>query len=618
MKLLSLHIQNFKSIKDMKITDIENTLILVGKNNVGKTVLLDALRILTDEYKVQTYDFNEFNQKIIIELELELIEEDLENLYNQGKVSNYKKYILWKQDFTEKIPSFNNNKVFIQCNVSTSGKIRYSDGINKNNEFIKEVLPEFHMIDHRRDIKEIQDSILKFHGNDPLEDLRKNRCLFDNVKECKKCFNCIGIINKKKPEDLSIQETAKLMEYKLYHLNLKKYTNRLNYYMRKNGNIMYDIEYQIDVDFDQAFNIQTMVYNKENRRQIPIERISEGIRSLFILALFEAYSEDINKVSSIIIIEAPELYLHPQLQKIASQIIYRLSKKNQVIFTTHSPNMLFNFSSKQIRQLVLERDYTTKVAEITNLDFILEDLGFTANDLMNVNFVFIVEGKQDRNRLPLLLEKYYSEVQDENGNLKRIAIIPTNSCTNIKTYANLKFINKTYLKDNFIMIRDSDGKDPELLKNQLCHYYKKRAEQDGVNIPRITPKNVLILKYYSFENYFLNPKVMEKIGVISSEEEFFDILYEKYKQYLYRLRSTKVMFEKTGIHINSKEDIKKHLETIKIYVRGHNLFNIFYGRYKSEERDILKRYIDEASREDFKDILSVIDSFIYFENRKKQ
>ena len=44
------------------------------------------------------------------------------------------------------------------------------------------------------------------------------------------------------------------------------------------------------------------------------------------------------------------------------------------------------------------------------------------------------------------------------GQLKRIAIISTNSCTNIKTYANLKYINSVYLKDSFMMIRDSDGK----------------------------------------------------------------------------------------------------------------------------------------------------------------
>ena len=152
---------------------------------------------------------------------------------------------------------------------------------------------------------------------------------------------------------------------------------------------------------------------------------------------------------------------------------------------------------------------------------------------MNVNFVFIVEGKQDYNRLPLLLKKYYSEVYNDDGTLQRISIITTNSCTNIKTYANLKYINQLYLKDQFLMIRDSDGKKPETLAKQLCSYYSDRAREDPTNIPRITRKNVLILKYYSFENYFLNPKVMVKIGVLNNEEEFYNILLSKFKSYLF-------------------------------------------------------------------------------------
>ena len=108
--------------------------------------------------------------------------------------------------------------------------------------------------------------------------------------------------------------------------------------------------------------------------------------------------------------EDPEIYLHPQLQKVASEILYRLSKKNQVVFSTHSPNLIFNFSSKQIKEVLLDEEYYTTVRPETDIDQILDDLGYTANDLMNVSFVFIVEGKQDSNRLPLLLQKYYSEI----------------------------------------------------------------------------------------------------------------------------------------------------------------------------------------------------------------
>ena len=126
-----------------------------------------------------------------------------------------------------------------------------------------------------------------------------------------------------------------------------------------------------------------------------------------------------------------------------------------MIFQTHSPDLLFNFTARQIRQVVLDDDMYSVIREKTNLGRILDDLGYGASDLMNVSFVFIVEGKQDKSRLPLLLENYYSEIRDQEGRLSRISIITTNSCTNIKTYANLKYMNQVYIRDQFQMcIRD--------------------------------------------------------------------------------------------------------------------------------------------------------------------
>ncbi|MEG2773893.1 MAG: AAA family ATPase, partial [Acetivibrio sp.] len=201
----------------------------------------------------------------------------------------------------------------------------------------------------------------------------------------------------------------------------------------------------VKFDPEAMFSVETKVYNRDRETEGTMQFLSEGIKSIYALSLLEAYVDEEGTLPCVIMIEDPENYLHPQLQKVASEILFRLSKKNQVIFSTHSPNLIFNFSSKQIKQVVLDKDYYTVVKEDTDIDEILDDLGYTANDLMNVNFVFIVEGKQDSNRLPLLLEKYYSEVYDEKGKALRISIIATNSCTNIKTYANLKYINQLYL-----------------------------------------------------------------------------------------------------------------------------------------------------------------------------
>ena len=165
-------------------------------------------------------------------------------------------------------------------------------------------------------------------------------------------------------------------------------------------------------------------------------------------------------------------------------------------------------------------------------------------------------------------------------------------------------------------IRDRDGKDRDMLVRSLCHYYEERNREDLDKLPRVTQKNVLVLKYYSFENYFLNPQVMTQLGILDSPEQFYEILLKKWKEYLHRIRSGRQLVQILGKDLETTEDIKAHMEDIKIYLRGHNLYDIFYGPYKKQEQALLRKYIEIAPRIDFADILDAIEKIPYFENRK--
>ena len=124
-------------------------------------------------------------------------------------------------------------------------------------------------------------------------------------------------------------------------------------------------------------------------------------------------------------------------------------------------------------------------------------------------------------------------------------------------------------------------------------------------------------KGYSFENYFLNPAIMAKLGVIKSESDFYKIFLQKWKEYLNRIRSGIHLKQIMGHDLQSIQDVKDNMELIKRYMRGHNVFDIFYGRYKNSETELLTKYVELAPREDFADILNSIDRFIIFESRKK-
>ena len=615
MQLTYLHIHNFKSIRDMEIRDIDRALILVGKNNTGKTSVLDAVCAVCGCYQIQEADFNEKEQAIRIDACFSISSEDLALFHRMGIVSQYRRYEVWRRVFGERLPSFSQGELGFTFHVNKDGKVRYEDISRKNNPYIPMILPRIYRITADRDLRQLQNDLLMFQESRQLRKRRSGSCIFDPAKTCSHCFRCIGLINQKKPAELSAVETARLLEYKIYQLNFSSFSKKLSENFLKNGGYE-EIRCSITCDTDQMFSVAVTACNEKRGTETPVEYLGKGMRSIYMLSLLETYVAEPDRIPSIIVVEDPEIFLHPQLQKMCCEILYRLSLKNQVIFQTHSPDLLFNFTARQIRQVVLDDDMYSVIREKTDLGRILDDLGYGASDLMNVSFVFIVEGKQDKSRLPLLLENYYSEIRDQEGRLSRISIITTNSCTNIKTYANLKYMNQVYIRDQFLMIRDGDGKDPEELAGQLCRYYDARNAEDVDRLPRVTRRNVLILKYYSFENYFFNPEIMAQLGIVESEAAFYDTLYKKWREYLHRLTSGQKLIKVLGRDFTSPEDMRDHMEEIRIHLRGHNLYDLFYGPFRSREQEILKAYIRLAPRDDFKDILDAIDSFPYFDSRK--
>lgn len=616
MNIVKLYIKNFKSIRSVTLENLENALILVGKNSTGKTVVLDAIRAVGGSYRIEPEDFREGHPPVSIQVELEITEEDMISFQSQGLVSRYRRFDAWEKDFRKKLPSWQNGILSFTYQAKWNGEILYSDGYKKNNPYIREIFPQIYYIDTQRNLGQFQKDLLLWMEDDLIKQMRSDCCIFDRSKRCRHCFECMGVISRKTADELNAFEAAKLLDYKLYQLNLDGFSKKLNENFRKNGG-QEEIRYSMNRDMERMLSVTAEMYIPGQNLTQPISKMGKGMRSVYMLSLLETYAQGESRNPGIIVVEEPEIFLHPQMQKVAGEILYRLSKKNQVIFSTHSPNLLSNFNTRQIRQVVLDEEGCSVIRERTDLGRILDDLGYTAVDLMNVDFVFIVEGKQDKSRLPMLIRKYYTDTRGPDGRLFRIAIINTNSCTNIKTYANLKYINQIYLKDQFLMIRDGDGKDPGELKRQLCRYYDERSREDVDALPRVRPENVLILKYYSFENYFLNPGIMAQIGVIRSEEEFYKILLKKWKEYLYRIRSGRHLTEVIGKNLKTVEDVKEHMEEIKIYLRGHNLFDIFYGRFRKREEELLAKYVELAPREEFADILDAIDGFIYFENRKK-
>ena len=362
MQLTYLHIHNFKSIRSMEIRDIERALILVGKNNTGKTSVLDAICAVCGCYEIQDRDFNENRQAIRIDACFSIEEEDLHLFHHMGIVSQYRRYDVWRRVFSERLPSFQNGELSFTFHVNQDGKVRYEDLYRKNNPYIHMVMPRIYRINAERELNQLQNDLLMFQEDEELRRLRSGSCIFERAKKCNHCFQCIGLINKKKPEELSAFETARLLEFKIYQMNLSGFSGKVNENFFKNGGYE-EIQYTLSCDADQLFNVEVTAHNRQRGTVKPVELMGKGMRSIYMLSLLETYISEQGRIPSIIVVEDPEIFLHPQLQKTCSEILYRLSKKNQVIFKTHSPDLLFNFSIRQIRQVVLDDERSVNVLE---------------------------------------------------------------------------------------------------------------------------------------------------------------------------------------------------------------------------------------------------------------
>ena len=67
---------------------------------------------------------------------------------------------------------------------------------------------------------------------------------------------------------------------------------------------------------------------------------------------------------------------------------------------------------------------------------------------------------------------------------------------------------------------------------------------------------------------------MATLGIVESEEEFYTILWQKWNEYLSRLRSGQAFVAALGRAPESPEDLKANMELFKIYMRGHNLYEM--------------------------------------------
>ena len=267
---------------------------------------------------------------------------------------------------------------------------------------------------------------------------------------------------------------------------------------------------------------------------MPISSLGTGIHQVIILAAAVTLLEN-----TVVCIEEPEIYLHPELQKKFIEYITR-NTNNQYFITTHS-NAVFDCFDVNIYHCRLDNGKTTcNLAAIATQKYsILNDLGCKASDILQSNCIIWVEGPSDRiyvnkwiaEKEPTLREGLHYSIMFYGGRL-----LSHLSADNDEVN---EFIKLICINRNMAIFIDSDKTYP----NKPLNATKKRIKEEFSSVGGYC----WITKGNEIENYISE----EQLGQAIHRLYGAGVLPAEYGQYetvtTYTKNGDKKSFDKVNI-----------------------------------------------------------------------
>lgn len=573
MKLSRVKIKNYRNFFDEDIS-LNNETIIIGPNDVGKTNLLMAIRILLDkslsylDLEPEERDFNIFSdeEETTIILEFSEISENSESFIYSSlgqDIEDSKMYLMYKgyKNSEEKFKFFMSAKEDEESFHEIPGRNKYINLINCV------------YLDSTRQLK----SFLKKSKANIINSYKQKR----DSKEIDDDNNLI----------LEIDKQVNYLNQKVENVS---YISKSTEFIKSELSEMSSHNDNLDIKFSSYNDTNEIMDNVELITQVDGKNVNIGgdgrsnqiYMSMWIKEKNEKYDD--SKQFVIFILEEPESHLHFPLQ---SMTIRQLLKKinSQLIVTSHSPQVVLEFNPFSIVKLSYNKDKKTIVSN-NGCSKELEDdvikFGYRYNLITGSMFfssgVFLVEGVSE-----LLIYKYISSKLDINLEKYNIMIVPVDGI-GFKPYAKLL--------------------------DRLSIPYAVRTDNDIV----IKSKNKKI--YYSGINRLIdlhNEKIMKNDWI--SKEKFSNLNSEKLSsEFLKLYQKYKKDFMDEGLFISEKdlENDLSNIDFLSDYIKqNYNGKDEFVKYLQNSKAKNMYDFIDEIkniniTRDNIGDFYKPIDWLI--------
>ena len=188
-------------------------------------------------------------------------------------------------------------------------------------------------------------------------------------------------------------------------------------------------------------------------------------------------------------IEEPETRFHHDFQRKVLSYLREISKERQIFIATHSSVFVDKVFLKDTWFVTLERKQTkAKRVETEDLKAILLDLGVMPSDFFLSNRILFVEGLTEKNVLPIIGEKAGIDISD-------VSIIPTHGKGKGKYHLEvwIDAARNTNLPIFFLLDRDAEKEIRKLEKKDLIDkdYYHLLEKEFEDYYPKDVLKDVV-------------------------------------------------------------------------------------------------------------------------------